>query len=233
VARAQEVIASFPAATAAGQRHLAVEADVLDRPSLEAAAAEVTAAFGRVDGLVNGAGGNDARATTAPERAFFDLPAEALRDVVGLNLLGTMLPSQVFGRLMAAQREGVILNVSSVSADRPLTRVAGYAAAKAGVDNFTRWLAVHLAAEHGPGLRVNAIMPGFFLTEQNRFLLTDRDTGALTARGEKVLAHTPLGRFGAPEDLVGAAVWLLSPASRFVTGAVVPIDGGFTASAGV
>jgi NAD(P)-dependent dehydrogenase (short-subunit alcohol dehydrogenase family) len=147
--------------------------------------------------------------------------------------MGTILPSQVFGKIMAEKGEGVILNVSSLAADRPLTRVAAYAAAKAAVDNFTRWLAVHLAKEYSPRIRVNAIAPGFILTKQNRFLLTDEKTGGLTARGAAVMGHTPMARFGQPEDLLGAVLWLLSPASAFVTGIVVPIDGGFSAFSGV
>jgi NAD(P)-dependent dehydrogenase (short-subunit alcohol dehydrogenase family) len=231
VARAEQVIGSFP--SSASGRHLALRADVLDRPALEAAAAVVLRERGRIDFLVNGAGGNDPRATTNPEARFFDLPLEALQAVTSLNLLGTILPSQVFSRPMAERKEGVVLNVSSVNASRPLTRIAAYSASKAALSNFTQWLAVHLAQEYSPSIRVNAIMPGFFLTEQNRFLLTEKDTGALTARGRKILEHTPAGRFGTPEDLSGALLWLLSPASRFVTGAVVPVDGGFTAYAGV
>ncbi|MEO7734538.1 MAG: SDR family oxidoreductase [Kofleriaceae bacterium] len=214
-------------------RHLAVTADVVDRASVEAAGRTVLERYGHVDCLVNGAGGNDPRATTNPDLTFFDLPTEAFHEVVALNLIGTVIPTQVFGRYMAARRAGTILNVSSVSATRPLTRVAAYAAAKAAVSNFTQWLAVHMAEQYAPDLRVNAIMPGFFLTEQNRFLLTDKDTGALTARGRKIIDHTPMGRFGSAADLTGAVLWLLSPASSFVTGIVLPVDGGFTAGSGV
>jgi NAD(P)-dependent dehydrogenase (short-subunit alcohol dehydrogenase family) len=193
----------------------------------------VLSAFGRVDILVNGAGGNQPLATTGADRSFFDLDEEALRRVFDLNLMGAILPSQVFGRTMAARGSGVILNISSMNALRPLTRIPAYSAAKAGVSNFTQWLAVHMAQEHGPGIRVNAIAPGFFLTEQNRFLLTDRETGALTARGQAIISHTPQARFGVPEDLLGAVRWLLSPAASFVTGVVIPIDGGFSAFSGV
>lgn len=214
-------------------KHKAVFIDVLDRTAIENAAAEVMAEYGKVDGLVNGAGGNSPKATTSGELSFFDIPADALQSVTSLNLLGTVLPSQVFGRIMARQREGVILNVSSMNALRPLTRIPAYSAAKAAVSNFTQWLAVHLAQEYSPRIRVNALAPGFFLTEQNRFLLTDGGTGALTARGTKIIEHTPMARFGEPEDLVGPALWLLSPASGFVTGIVVPIDGGFSAFSGV
>ncbi len=153
---------------------------------------------------MNGAGGNDPRATTTPDARFFDVPLEAWQAVTHLNLLGTILPSQVFARPMAERKEGVVLNVSSVNASRPLTRIAAYSASKAGISNFTQWLAVHLAQEYAPAIRVNAVMPGFFLTEQNRFLLTDRATGALTARGQKILDHTPMARFGVPDDLTGA-----------------------------
>jgi NAD(P)-dependent dehydrogenase (short-subunit alcohol dehydrogenase family) len=214
-------------------RAAAFACDVTRREDLERAAREVVAEFGRVDCLLNGAGGNDPRATTRPDLSFFDIPEEALRFVFDLNFMGTVLPSQVFGRLMAERGEGVILNVSSMSALRPLTRVPSYSAAKAGVNSFTRWLAVHLATECSPRIRVNAVAPGFFLTEQNRFLLTDRETGQLTARGQAIIAHTPMGRFGEPDDLLGAVLWLLSPASAFVTGVVVPVDGGFSAFGGV
>lgn len=208
-------------------------ADVLDAEGLRRAAEEVLGEFGRVDCLLNGAGGNHPGATTRPDQSFFDLPEDALRFVFDLNMLGTIIPCQVFGRHMAGRGEGVVLNVSSMSAIRPLTRVLGYSAAKAGVNSFTQWLAVHLATEYSPRIRVNAIAPGFFLTEQNRFLLTDRETGELTARGQSIIAHTPMGRFGEPEDLLGTLLWLLSPASNFVTGVVVPVDGGFSAFGGV
>ena len=214
-------------------RYIIVPGDVLDKQTLEQAVDRVSKEFGRVDCLINAAGGNSPKATTNPTTSFFDLPQEALKYVADLNLLGTILPSQVFGKVMVKQKEGIILNVSSMAAFRPLTRVAAYAAAKAGVTNFTQWLAVHMAQEYSPRIRVNAIAPGFFLTEQNRFLLTEKETGALTARGQKIMDHTPMARFGKPEDLVGAVVWLLSPASTFVTGVVLPIDGGFSAYSGV
>jgi len=212
---------------------IAVGANVLDVDSLERAAEQVVKEFGTVDGLVNGAGGNKPQATTGDGLSFFNLPADALRFVFDLNMLGTILPSQVFGKIMAEKGEGVIVNTSSMNAFRPLTRIPAYSAAKAGVSNFTQWLAVHLAQEYSPKLRVNAIAPGFFLTEQNRFLLTDEETGKLTERGQAIIAHTPMARFGTPEDLVGTVLWLLSPASAFVTGVIVPIDGGFSAYSGV
>ena len=207
--------------------------DVLDNEAIRKTSAEIVSSFGKVDALINAAGGNHPKATTNPHQKFFDLPPEALRWVFELNVLGTMLPSQTFGRLMAEQGQGSILNITSMAAVRPLTRVGAYAAAKAAVSNFTQWLAVHLAQEYSPNLRVNAIAPGFFLTEQNRFLLTDAGTGELTARGKSILAHTPAGRFGNPVDLLGAVFWLLSPAASFVTGAVIPVDGGFGAYSGV
>ena len=216
-----------------GGEAIAVQCDVLDRTSLEAARDAVLARFGRLDILINGAGGNKKQATTSPDLPFFDLPADAVRWVFELNLLGTLLPSQVFGKLMAEQGEGCILNISSMSAFRPLTRIPAYSAAKAAVSNFTQWLAVHLAQEYSPNIRVNALAPGFFLTAQNRFLLTDEATGELTPRGRTIIEHTPLGRFGDPEDLLGTLLWLLSPASAFVTGIVVPVDGGFSAFSGV
>lgn len=207
--------------------------DVLQKESLEKALEVTTGEFGPVQALINAAGGNHPAATTNPEQSFFDLPVEALRQVGDLNLLGTILPSQVFGRAMAGRGEGVILNISSMNAFRPLTRVPAYSAAKAGVSNFTQWLAVHMAQEYSPNIRVNAIAPGFFMTEQNRFLLTDKETGELTSRGRSIIEHTPQGRFGNADDLLGTVMWLLSPAAAFVTGIVVPVDGGFSAFSGV
>ena len=218
----------------AGGKAIALRCDVLDKTSLEAARDAALSRFGRVDILINGAGGNKQQASTSADLSFFDLSYEALRWVFDLNLLGTLLPSQVFGKSMVEQDRGSILNISSMNAFRPLTRTPAYAAAKAGVSNFTQWLAVHMAQEYSPNIRVNAIAPGFFLTEQNRFLLTDDATGSLTPRGETIVKHTPMGRFGAPEDLIGTVVWLLSPAaSSFVTGIVIPVDGGFNAFSGV
>jgi NAD(P)-dependent dehydrogenase (short-subunit alcohol dehydrogenase family) len=212
---------------------VAVRADVLDLDSLRQASKTIQEKFGAVHCLVNAAGGNNPQATTSPSVSFFDLPSEALRWVFDLNILGTILPSQVFGKVMAERGEGVILNISSMNAFRPLTRVPAYSAAKAGVSNFTQWLAVHMAQVYSPRIRVNAIAPGFFLTRQNKFLLIDEQTGDLTPRGKAIIDHTPLARFGQPEDLFGTVLWLLSRASAFVTGIVVPIDGGFSAYSGV
>jgi NAD(P)-dependent dehydrogenase (short-subunit alcohol dehydrogenase family) len=216
-----------------GVEAIGIACDVLDKISLETAAQRVLASYGRVDILVNGAGGNKAQATTSADVPFFDLPAHAVRWVFDLNLMGAIQSSQVFGKIMAVQKSGVILNISSMNAFRPLTRVPAYSAAKAGVSNFTQWLAVHMAQEYSPTIRVNAIAPGFFQTEQNRFLLTDKETGNLTPRGKSIIEHTPMGRFGTPDDLLGAVLWLVSPASAFVTGIVLPVDGGFSVFSGV
>ncbi len=204
---------------------LVLEADVLDAAQLERARAEVLDAWGRVDVLVNAAGGNVAAATVG-ERSFFELPVEALDEVVRLNFHGTVLPTQVFA---AAMDGGAIVNISSAAAHRALTRVIGYGAAKAAVENVTRWLAVELAPR---GIRVNAVAPGFVVAEQNRALLLD-ESGAPTARGERILAATPAGRFGEPHEVADAVVWLCGDAASFVTGAVVPVDGGFDAFSGV
>ena len=231
MALAQRLIHRFePTATG---RAVIVYGDVLQREAMEQARDVIAHEFGQLDGLINAAGGNRPDATTSPDQSFFDLPEAALRFVFDLNLMGTIIPSQILGQLMAQRGEGVILNISSMNAFRPLTRIAAYSAAKAGVSNFTQWLAVHMAQTYSPRIRVNAIAPGFFLTEQNRFLLTDQQTGALTARGEAIISHTPMQRFGTPEDLLGVVLWLLSPASAFVSGVVIPIDGGFSAYSGV
>jgi len=218
---------------AAGGEAMAVQCDVLAKDSIEAAARRITDTWGRVDILINGAGGNKEQATTSPDLSFFDLPTDAVQWVFNLNFIGTLLPSQVFGKVMADQGEGCILNISSMNAFRPLTRIPAYSAAKAAVSNFTQWLAVHMSQEYAPRIRVNAIAPGFFLTEQNRFLLTDEQTGELTPRGQTIIDHTPMGRFGDPDELIGTVLWLLSPGAAFVHGVVVPVDGGFNAFSGV
>jgi NAD(P)-dependent dehydrogenase (short-subunit alcohol dehydrogenase family) len=214
-------------------RAIYIHGDVLNIETLHQANETIRSQFGEVDILINAAGGNHPSAITSTDLSFFDLPLDSLRYISDLNLLGTILPCQVFGRGMAERGEGVILNVSSMSAYRPLTRIPAYSAAKAAVTNFTQWLAVHMAQNYSPRIRVNAIAPGFFITNQNRFLMTDKDTGNYTLRGKSVIAHTPMNRFGTPEDLLGATMWLISPAAAFVTGAVIPIDGGFSAFSGV
>ena len=214
-------------------KSIAIKCNVLDKASLESAKKKINSEFGKIDILINGAGGNKKEATTSPDLSFFDLPAEAIRFVFDLNFIGTLLPSQVFGKEMAENGSGVILNVSSMNAFRPLTKIAAYSAAKAAVSNFTQWLAVHVCQNYSKDIRVNAIAPGFFLTEQNRFLLTDEKTGELTPRGKTIIDHTPMGRFGQPEELIGTVTWLISDAAKFLTGVVVPIDGGFSAFSGV
>lgn len=216
-----------------GVEHLTIKADVLDKSSLQQSAREVKEEFGKIDILINGAGGNKEEATTGPDQSFFDLSEEAIKGVFNLNLLGTLLASQVYGKELADQGEGVILNISSMTAFTPLTKVPAYSAAKAAVNNFTQWLAVHMSHNYSPDIRVNAIAPGFLLTKQNRFLLTDRETGELTDRGQTIIDHTPMDRFGDPEDLISTVLWLVAPGSKFVHGTVVPIDGGFAAYSGV
>jgi len=216
-----------------GDRAIVVFGDVVKPETMQIAVDQTIKTFGKIDFLVNAAGGNNPKATTSATTTFFDLPADAIRFVADLNLLGTMIPSQIVGKHMAERKEGTILNISSMNAFRPLTRIAAYSAAKSAVSNFTQWLAVYMAQEVSSNIRVNAIAPGFFLTKQNRFLLTDEKTGALTERGKKIIDHTPMGRFGTPDDLLGTVLWLLSPAANFVTGIVVPVDGGFSAYSGV
>jgi NAD(P)-dependent dehydrogenase (short-subunit alcohol dehydrogenase family) len=211
---------------------LGVACDVLDRAALEQTLEQVTDTFGPVDILINAAGGNQPQATTTAEQTFFDLDMQAVDRVFDLNFAGTFQCCQVFGRGMAARGQGCIVNVASMNALRPLTRIPAYSAAKAAVANFTQWLAVYMAQEYNPRIRVNALAPGFFLTEQNRYLLIDAD-GKLTPRGQAIMSHTPAGRLGAPEDLAGTLLWLVSPASAFVTGIVVPVDGGFSSFSGV
>ena len=227
--RAKEVAAEIENA---GGEALPLPADVLNIEQLEGARQTALGRWSRVDILVNAAGGNVPAAAVAEDAEVFGVPEEALRQVIDLNLMGTVLPCQVFGEAMARSGEGCIVNVSSMAAQKPLTRVVGYSAAKAAVENLTRWLAVELSGKYGAGLRVNAVAPGFFLGEQNRAMLVNDDRG-LTQRGQKIVDHTPAGRFGEPEEVVGTVVWLCSPAAGFVNGVVVPVDGGFSAFAGV
>jgi NAD(P)-dependent dehydrogenase (short-subunit alcohol dehydrogenase family) len=234
---AEKALAREAAITERGESARFFACNVLRPAELQATFEEISALWGPPDILINGAGGNDPRGSTsreflepgdvgAPEvKTFFDLDYEGFRSVFDLNFLGTFLATRTFARGMLTRERGSVLNISSMSALTPLTQVAAYSAAKAAVSNFTRWLAVHFAHT---GIRVNAIAPGFLLTEQLRFLHIDPHTGDLTERARKVMAHTPMGRYGKPEELLGTVIWLLSDASSFVTGVVVPIDGGFS-----
>ncbi|HEX8038466.1 MAG TPA: SDR family oxidoreductase [Chryseosolibacter sp.] len=215
-----------------GKDALFVQADVLDAAQLSDAKAKVLEKYKTIDILINAAGGNLPGAIVMPEQNFFDLQIEEFRKVVDLNLLGTVLPTKIFCDVMARQKKGVIINIASMSSFRPITRVVGYSAAKAGIDNFTGWLAIEMAKKFGEGIRVNAIAPGFFITEQNRRLLTNED-GSFTPRGEAAIRNTPFARFGVPEELIGTLIWLCSDASKFVTGIDVPVDGGFNVFCGV
>jgi len=220
---------------------IGIEANVLDKESLRKAKDAVKSALGSIDFLINGAGGNSPKATTKQEyvseetlnkldETFFGLDVEGFQKVFDLNFIGTLLPSMVFAEDMVKNKNGVILNVSSMNSYRPLTKIPAYSAAKASINNFTEWLAVHFSKMN---IRVNAIAPGFFLTNQNRFLLLDEKTNELTPRGNKILNATPMGKFGEPEDLLGATLFLLSDMSGFITGTIIPIDGGFNAYSGV
>jgi NAD(P)-dependent dehydrogenase (short-subunit alcohol dehydrogenase family) len=211
-----------------GGEALFLLSDVLDRETLERNRHDILQIYGRIDVLVNLAGGNQAGATIPPDKTIFDLDVDAFRRVVDLNLFGTVLPTMVFSEVMVGQKKGSIINISSESALRPLTRVVGYGCAKAAVSNFTQYMAGELAVKFGEGLRVNAMAPGFFLTEQNRALMSNPD-GTPSARCHTIVAHTPFGRLGRPEELLGTLQWLASDASAFVTGTVIPVDGGFDA----
>jgi NAD(P)-dependent dehydrogenase (short-subunit alcohol dehydrogenase family) len=215
-----------------GHEAVFISCDVLDESSLVKAKAEALKHYGKIDILVNAAGGNMPGAIITPDKTFFDLDIKEFEKVVDLNLTGTVLPTQIFCTDMAARKQGVIVNIASMASYRPITRVVGYSAAKSAVMNFTEWLAIEMAKKFGEGIRVNGIAPGFFLTEQNRNLLTNAD-GSYTARGEAAIRHTPFDRFGKPEELVGTLLWLCSDASRFVTGVTVPVDGGFNVYCGV
>ena len=212
-----------------GGKAFAVQANVLNKEELEKARDFIAEKYGRLDILINAAGGNMPGATIQPDQAIYDMKTDDLQKVVDLNIIGTMLPSQVFSELFAKQKSGNIINISSASAQRPLTRVVGYSASKAAIDNFTQWMAVELASKYGEGIRVNAISPGFFIGEQNRALLLTPE-GKLTPRGEKIIEHTPMGRFGTPEDIDGALLFLCSDMSKFVTGTILKVDGGFAAT---
>ncbi|MHB1484246.1 MAG: SDR family oxidoreductase [Saccharofermentanales bacterium] len=212
---------------------IGVKADVTKRESLINAKDIIMNEFGRIDVLLNGAGGNKKEATVDKECDFFSIPEEMFDSVMDLNLKGTVLSCQVFGDVFASQKKGIIINISSVSGILPLTNVVAYSVAKAAIINFTRWLAVYFNDNFAPGIRVNAIAPGFFLTEQNRFLLIDKNSGEDTARGKTIIGQTPMKRYGNPYELIGPVLWLSSDASSFVNGAVIHVDGGFTAFSGV
>ena len=209
-----------------------ITCDVLDEKSVAAAAAELLQKAGKIDILVNGAGGNMGGATVMPDQSIFDMSMDAFKQVTNLNLLGTVIPSIAFAKPMVENGSGCIINISSMAAQLPLTRVVGYSASKAAVDNFTRWLMLELANKYGEGIRVNAIAPGFFIADQNRKLLLNED-GSLTARGETIISQTPQKRFGKPEELISTLLWLCDDKSSFVNGIVVPVDGGFSAFSGV
>jgi NAD(P)-dependent dehydrogenase (short-subunit alcohol dehydrogenase family) len=227
--RAEEVVREIEEA---GGQAVSLPADVLDRGQLEAARDAIAGRWDRIDILVNAAGGNIPEATVGDQDSFFDLPMDAFERAVDLNLLGTVLPSQVFGAVIAQRGEGSIINISSMAVPSATTRNVAYSAGKAGAENFTRWLAIELARKHGPGIRVNAIAPGFFLGEQNRDILVQLD-GTPTPRGRRIIELTPTRRFGEPDDLIGTLIWLCSPSARFVNGVTVPVDGGFSAFSGV
>ncbi len=216
-----------------GGQAISIACSVNDSTALEQTAGQVTRTFGPADILVNAAGGNNPLATTSETRSFFDMSIEAADTVLNLNFMGTVQSCRAFGRGMAERKQGCIINITSMSAERPLTHIPAYSAAKAATTNFTQWLATHMAQEYSPRIRVNALAPGFFLTAQNRFLLTNEQSGELTPRGQTIIDQTPMGRLGTPEDLVGTLLWLASPASAFVTGIVVPVDGGFSSFSGV
>ncbi len=210
-----------------------IKTDVLNKSLLEEAREEVLSHFGGVDILINCAGGNKAEATTSAEQSFFDIPEEAIQWVFNLNFMGAVLTSQVFGKVMVEKGSGSIINISSMAAITPLTKTIAYSAAKAALSNFTRWLAVYINQNYSKEIRVNALAPGFILTDQNRYLLIDRETGSETERGKKIKDNTPMERYGSPEELTGTLIWLCSEASSFVNGIIVPIDGGFSAYSGV
>ena len=216
----------------AGNNVAGYKCNVLDEKNILDVKDKVLEKFGSIDILINAAGGNMPGATIGVDQNIFDLKMDDFKGVTNLNLNGTVLPSLIFGKVMAEQKRGSIINVSSMTAQRVVTRVVGYSAAKAAIDNFTRWLSVEMAHKFGNEIRVNAIAPGFFLTEQNRTLLTNKD-GSLTDRGKTIANITPFKRFGNPDELIGTVLWLASDASKFVTGIVIPVDGGFSAFSGV
>lgn len=227
-----KVNATVAKLNSSGAEAMALVADVLDESQLHTAKDKVLEQWGRIDILVNCAGGTMAGAVIRPDQNFYDLSFDAFTKVTDLNLKGTVIPTIVFGKVMADQKKGCIVNISSMAAQSAITRIVGYSAAKAAVDNFTKWMSVELAHKYGEGIRINAIAPGFFIADQNRKLLTNED-GSLTSRGQTIINETPMNRFGEPEELVSTLIWLCSDASGFVTGVIVPVDGGFSAFSGV
>lgn len=215
-----------------GEEIIGLKCNVLDEANLIEVHNKILKKYGTIDILVNAAGGNMSGATIGLDQSIFDLKMPEFDKVTNLNFNGTVLPTLIFGKTMAGQKSGSVINISSMATFRAITRVVGYSAAKASVDNFTRWMCVELAVKFGSGIRINAIAPGFLLTEQNRTLLTNKD-GSLTKRGEKIIELTPFKRFGDPEEMVGPVLWLAGDASKFVTGTIIPIDGGFSVFSGV
>ena len=231
--RGENAAAIVQQITAAGGTALAVKANCLSKEEVEKALQQTLERFGRVDALINGAGGNRKDASTSPDLSFFDLPVDTFMDVFDLNFKTTLVCCQVFGKYMAQQGKGSIINIASINAIKPLTNIPAYSAAKAAVKNFTEWLAVHISQNYSPNIRVNAIAPGFYITEQNRFLLTKEATGEFTPRGHAVINHTPMKRFGDPDELLTTIFWLLAPGSGFIHGVTAVVDGGFAAFSGV
>lgn len=226
-AKADEINRDYP------DKALPVECNAIDKPSVGKALKHTLESFGTIDLLLNGAGGSHPSTTTTPELEFFDIAPEAVQRIMDLNYLSTVIPSQAVGRVFAEKGDGAVVNITSIGGGLPLSRALAYSNGKAAADSFTRWLAVHMASTYAPKIRVNAIAPGFMITTQNRFLLTDEKTGELTERGETVVGQVPMARFGDPPEVVGCALWLFSQQASFVTGAIVPIDGGFSAFCGV
>ncbi len=216
-----------------GGKAIAVKCDATDKASVTSAVKETLVEYGTIDILINGAGGSRKETTTSSELEFFDIEPEAMKAVFSLNYLSAVIPSQAVGRIFAEKKSGVILNISSIAGILPLTRAISYSDGKAATNSFTRWLAVHIAQNYSPNIRVNAIAPGFMLTEQNTFLLVDKKTGEMTERGKQILKSVPMARYGEPREIIGAALWLVSDSASFVTGLVLPIDGGYTAFSGV
>ena len=216
-----------------GAHAISCVCDVTDRTAVENALGETIDAFGTVDILVNGAGGSRSETTTSPDLSFFNIEHEDMQRVMALNYFAAVLPSQAVGKVLAAKGEGAIVNIGSIGGGQPLSRSLTYSNAKAAVASFTQWLAVHMAQEYSPRIRVNAVAPGFVLTDQNRFLLVDDQTGDLSARGSTIVSQVPMARFGEPGEIATVVLWLASPLTSFMTGAVVPVDGGFTAFCGV